>query len=76
MVSDREETAGAKELATLIRQSNLNSSVRVDLLVSTDVVGIESTKDDTKCEQVVPLVESSADCFSHFQSIRVLKGED
>ena len=66
MVSDREETAGAKELATLIRQSNLNSRARVDLLVSTDVVGIESTEDDTKSEQVVPLVKGSSDCFSHF----------
>jgi hypothetical protein len=32
---------------------------RYDSLVGTDVVGIESTEDDTKGKEVVPLVEGS-----------------
>jgi hypothetical protein len=47
-----------------------------DSLVSTDVVGIESTEDDTESEQVVPLVEGSSDYFSHFLSSKVFEGED
>lgn len=65
MVSDRDETAGAKELATLSQESDdaADQVARVShSLVGTDVVSIESTEDDTKGEEVVPLVESRHVC--------------
>ena len=61
IVSDRDETAGANELATLVMSVSVSfvyvTGKQQNALVGTNVVGVESTKDDTEREEVVPLVE-------------------
>lgn len=62
MVREREETAGANELATLMQGQPLDMieiCAQANLLVGTDVVGIEGAEDDTKGEEVVVLGEDS-----------------